>query len=1102
MKKINYCLVCLLLLLSSAVIAKPRITFSSTPYSLNPNTVVIQRIYMSANNIASYFQNTGIFDQNTTSGNSPGLEWPKGSGKFAGFTAGLSIGCGINGQYAQVMASYKGEYAPGHFLANRTWETNEDFKMYMVKAGDNGSFNPDYANWYKMIPYGAPYKDVNNNHQYDDGIDIPGMPNSGQTIFECMGDGDTTMRSPGEGFGGGITSPILHAEIHFTAWSYVSPGLEDLQFINWVVVNKGSARWDSTFMGVVVDPDLGNPDDDYIGCDTTLKLGFCYNGTTSDGTGSGNTYGANPPAFGMDYFKSPVNRTTGDTIGLTSFVFFTNTGGNPPPCESDPNGEPVPAYHMLQGLKKDRTPFMDPTQTPAKRTKFCYPGNPETQTGWTEAKGSMKNCNGDTTGTVVIPNPPADRRFIFNSGALNFNVNPGDTQTIVLAQFVARGASNLNSVTKLKTLDQTAQLIYYSNFDVTPYPNPPIVTQSITPLTPSTCALNIYWNDVDESYKYWDTIFYQTSDSNIYEFEGYEVYEVNKNLPIYSLPDFSKPTTIDPNQIKLVKIYDKRNGVGVVVDTLPTGVIINGTELYSPMPIVPPYGLGMPTEFPNNGLSRLIQINQTLFPANYGGNSTIQYGQTYEFIVGAYAVSKSTHIRKGFKVVRTKIGNAIFNTTPQPYSNSITFLMNNGDTLKNNRIDLGVTPVVVGQQYLQNAKYRVVFNSPDTLYSILKSSNNGASFTALKTGLKASSIITTAHDSSRIYDGILFRVDKIRYSGTNGQYTGNVGIIKDPTKSTDSIQTHQKGWEYLPVNNYVTGSKFKGPNSSTRSWQSESMSVSYPTSYTFSGIKSALLPDALRKVKIVFSNTNKQYAYRYRDTSNINDMNYIYQDMAQVPFKVYDADYLDSSSTPRQLNCAFVESNDVQAATGQWAPGADSLGRKLLLYIFNSNYDTSIATPYKTRNLFLQQAQFDIMYVWSPRLLSSTANFAEGDSLMFYPYTVTRPGVIYEFSTTSPLVPVINISSEVPDKYDLMQNYPNPFNPATNIRFALPEKSFVTIKVYNLLGQLIKILVNNERLDVGTHQTSFNGDNLSSGIYFYTIQTDKFTQTKKMVLLK
>ncbi len=459
MKKVVLILV--LILVSTVVSAKPRIILGS-PYSMGPDAVIIQRVIMNANNISSYFQNTGIFYQNTTSGNSPGFEWPKASGRMACFTAGLSIGCGINGQYAQVMASYKGEYAPGHFKADHSWETTADFKMYSVKAGDNGTNNPDYANWYKIVPYGAPYKDINNNHQFDIGVDIPGMPNSGQTIFECMGDGDTTQRSPGEGFGGGITSPLLGAEIHFTAWSYNSPLLADVQFMSWVVINKGAVRWDSTFMGVVVDPDVGDANDDYIGCDTILNLGYCYNADNMDGNGSPPTYGANPPAFGMDYFKSPVNRVTGDTLGLTSFVFFTNTGSSPPPCEADPNGEPVPAYNMLQGMKKDRTPFMDITKVPPKQTKFVYTGNPQTLSGWTEAKGSMQNCNGSTTGTILSTNPSGDRRFIFNSGGLNFKVQPGDTQKIVVGSFIARGSSNLNSVTLLKTLSISAQRAYDS----------------------------------------------------------------------------------------------------------------------------------------------------------------------------------------------------------------------------------------------------------------------------------------------------------------------------------------------------------------------------------------------------------------------------------------------------------------------------------------------------------------------------------------------------------------------------------------------------------------------------------------------------------------
>lgn len=1057
---------------------------------------------MNTNEIAAYFQNTGIFDQNTTSSNTPGMEWPKGSGRYAIFTGGLCIGCGINGQYAQVMASYKGEYSPGRVL-NGGFYTDGDFKMYTVRIGDNAQSNPDYANWYKMVPFGAPYVDKNNNGVYDQGIDVPGMKDASQTVFELMTDMDVSMRSPGEGFGGGITSPLLGAEIAWTSWAYSTAGLENVQFIKWRIINKGSAAWDSTFIGVVVDPDLGDAVDDYVGCDKNLNLGFCYNGDNNDGSGAPPTYGISPPAVGMDYFRGAIKKNAGgqnDTLGLTSFTFFTGTGASPPPCESDPNGEPVPAYNMLQGLKKDRSPFMDPTQTPPVPTKFVYPGDPETQYGWTESKGCIQNCGG-TTGTILTTNPPGDRRYIMGSGRLDFRVLPNDTQTIIVGQMIARGSSNLNSVTRLKALSYTAQLIYDSGFDAIPRPPVPYVYQSVTPITPSSCGLNIYWNDAAESYRYWDTIFYERNDSNIYEFEGYEIYEVNKNLPITSLPDFSRPTTIDPNQIRLVRIFDKRNNIGVVVDTLPTGVIIGGSELYSPMPIVPPYGLGMPTDFPNNGLSRLVQVNSTLFPENYGGVSAIQYGQTYKYIVGAYAVSKSTRIRRGFKVIRTTLGSAIFNTQPTPYSNNISFTLHNGDTIRNNRIDLGVTPVVVGQQFVQSAKYRVVFNAPDTAYSVLKSTNQGASYTALKTGLKVSrGYYGNAHDSSRIFDGILFKVDMIRFGGTAPNYIGNFGMIRDPLLRPDSIQTRHKGWEYLPFNNYVTGSKYI--RDLLRPWQSLSMSVSYPSAGTFTNLRSAIIPEVLRKVKIVFSNTNKQYAYRYRDTSLINDNYFIYQSMTEVPFRVYDADYLDTSTTPRQLNCAFLESNDVQPATGQWTPGSDSLGRKLMLYIFSSNYDTSIVTPYKNRNLFLQQTQFDIMYAWAPRLLSPTANFAEGDSLLFYPYTVTRPGIIYEFSTTSPVVPVIEITSEVPEKYDLMQNYPNPFNPETNIRFALPEKSFVTMKVYNVLGQLVETLIDNKRLNEGTHQASFNGSRLSSGVYFYTIQTEKFTQTKRMVLLK
>ncbi|MFA5012327.1 MAG: hypothetical protein WC644_10295, partial [Ignavibacteria bacterium] len=525
MKKLIF-LAVLIVSFVTIIRAKPRIIVGENPYSLLPESIIIQRVILNPNNISAYFQNTGIFNQNSASGNSPGLSWPKGSNRYACYSAGLSIACGINGQYAQVMASYWGEYTPGTFQ-NGSWTTNSDFKMYTVRNGDNAYNNPDYANWYKMVPYGAPYKDLNNNGIYDDGLDIPGMPNASQTIFECMGDGDSLQRTPGEGFGGGIKSPLLGAEIHFISWAYTTPGIEDVQFISYTIINKGTARWDSTFTGIYVEPDIGDANDDYIGCDTTLNLGYCYNGDNEDGTGAPPTYGTAPPAFGIDFIRSPINRVTGDTLGMTSFIFLTSTASMPPPCESQANGEPVAAYHYLQGMKKDRTSLMDITHSPPKRTKFAYSGDPETGTGWTEYKGSMQNCNGDTTGVILPFNSPGDKRMIINSGAIDLAVNPGDTQKIVLTQLLQRGSDNKNSVTLLKRLSNLSQTLYDNNFNVNLLPSIPTVSQSVTQINSTQCSVNLLWDDAAESYYYWDTIFYPKSDSNIYKFEGYEIYEVD-----------------------------------------------------------------------------------------------------------------------------------------------------------------------------------------------------------------------------------------------------------------------------------------------------------------------------------------------------------------------------------------------------------------------------------------------------------------------------------------------------------------------------------------------------------------------------------------------
>ncbi len=88
-----------------------------------------------------------------------------------------------------------------------------------------------------------------------------------------------------------------------------------------------------------------------------------------------------------------------------------------------------------------------------------------------------------------------------------------------------------------------------------------------------------------------------------------------------------------------------------------------------------------------------------------------------------------------------------------------------------------------------------------------------------------------------------------------------------------------------------------------------------------------------------------------------------------------------------------------------------------------------------------------------------------------------------------------------PDEYTLYQSYPNPFNPTTNIKYSIPKKDKTTIKVFDILGREVVTLVN-ENQNAGTYIVPFDGSNFASGVYFYSIRSGSFIETKKMILLK
>jgi len=127
-------------------------------------------------------------------------------------------------------------------------------------------------------------------------------------------------------------------------------------------------------------------------------------------------------------------------------------------------------------------------------------------------------------------------------------------------------------------------------------------------------------------------------------------------------------------------------------------------------------------------------------------------------------------------------------------------------------------------------------------------------------------------------------------------------------------------------------------------------------------------------------------------------------------------------------------------------------------------------------------------------------------SLMFVYHEYNESGVplIYEafpeFSRTTLSLSGAS-ASHLPQNYALNQNYPNPFNPSTSISFDLPVASHVNLKIYNVLGQEVTDLVN-EFMEAGSHSIPWDAARYSSGVYFYRISAENFTETKKMMLLK
>ncbi|MCB0742312.1 MAG: T9SS type A sorting domain-containing protein [Ignavibacteriae bacterium] len=197
--------------------------------------------------------------------------------------------------------------------------------------------------------------------------------------------------------------------------------------------------------------------------------------------------------------------------------------------------------------------------------------------------------------------------------------------------------------------------------------------------------------------------------------------------------------------------------------------------------------------------------------------------------------------------------------------------------------------------------------------------------------------------------------------------------------------------------------------------------------------------------------------------------------------------------------------------------GLTNLGYKLLSHPLASATAFEWFDGYETDTNYynwLNHGSIDNEYVSEtadgPVIITSQApqELANGDSIEVY-YAVSLGADESEMIANmhaaeekySVITKVESDVKNIPSQFTLDQNYPNPFNPSTKISFGLPQKSKVVLKIFNVLGQQVAELLN-QQLEAGNHVYNFDGSKLTSGVYIYSLQTDAGTISKKMSLLK
>ena len=417
--------------------------------------------YIAANEIFMWMGNNGMNSHDPRTDGS-GFYWPGGENATisAIFADGLVWGGKVNGEIRVNGATYRYGLTPGYILPSGFPSDPFELKSKIFKlkkdwqnlppSAERSRYEFDYLNW--PVDVGAPWDDNDGDGIYTPGIDEPKIIGD-ETLFFVANDLDTARSLYTYG-----SNPI-GLEFQVTTFGYNTEQLKDVVFKKYKVINKSNTDVTDMYFTYWADDDLGDAGDDYEGFDSTLNLGYCFNGDNDDNF----FYGTPPPAVGHVMIQGPIIPSEASdsarygngwekgfkNLGITATGMIIKTSILWP---NDPDlgayEGTLQFYNMMQGLNMDGSSIINPiTNEP---TIWPLTGNPVSGTGWYEGDGWP---GGPSSG---------DRRYHVPTGP--FNMASGDTQEVVIAFLMKKGTDNINSITELKNYAAQIQHWYDNDF--------------------------------------------------------------------------------------------------------------------------------------------------------------------------------------------------------------------------------------------------------------------------------------------------------------------------------------------------------------------------------------------------------------------------------------------------------------------------------------------------------------------------------------------------------------------------------------------------------------------------------------------------------------